>query len=96
MEKTFLVHIRRKGYKNILQIKKVVPDYDKYLSIVSNKNENKRKYKRRELDEDTYGYLLISITGDTEVGRVVFQFVCISKTEKFIDRDMHIACKILT
>ena len=50
----------------------------------------------RELNKDAYIYLLLSITGDAEAGRVVFQIVCISKTENLGDRGMHISCKRLT
>ena len=54
----------------------MAPYYVEDLSAVSNKSNNKDKDKLRKVHEDTYKYLLLSVTVDTEVGIVAFQIVC--------------------
>ena len=68
----FLARARRKGYKKILLGKEVVPDDEADLSTIADAGERKRKEKLRELNEDAYEDLILSINGETEVERVVF------------------------
>jgi len=49
--------------------------------------KKKKKENLRELNEDAYEDLILSINGETEVGRVVFQLVRGSKTKALADGD---------
>ena len=82
----FLAQARRKGYKKILLGEEVVPDDAENLDAIINQNE-KKKEKLRELNEDAYEDLILSIKGETEIGRVVFQIFCGAKTDKLADGD---------
>ena len=68
----FLARARRKGYKKILLGKEVVPDDSADLSNINDEEERKGNEKLRELNEDAYEGLILSINGETEVGHVVF------------------------
>ena len=82
----FLARARRKGYKKILLGTVSVPSDDEDLSQLT-ADEIKEKEKLRELNEDAYEDLILSINGETEVGRVVFQLVRGAKTKKLADGD---------
>ena len=83
----FLAQARRKGYKVILLGKEVVPEDGEDLTTITNAEEKKKKEKLRELNEDAYKDLILSINGETEVGRVVFQLVRGAKTDELADGD---------
>ena len=63
---------RLKGYKKILQGKETIPNDNQNISEISNETEKK---KIRELNEDAYKYLLLSITGDAESGEEALQII---------------------
>ena len=92
----FLARARRKGYKKILLGKEVVPDDATDLTTIIDADERKKKEKVRELNEDAYEDLILSINGETEVGRVVFQLVRGSKTKALADGDSKEAWTRLT
>ena len=92
----FLARARRKGYKKILLGKEVVPDDSADLSNIDNEEERKGNEKLRELNEDAYEDLILSINGETEVGRVVFQLVRGAKTDALADGDAREAWNRLT
>ena len=92
----FLARARRKGYKKILLGKEKVPDDATDLNAIIDADEKKKKEKLRELNEDAYEDLILSINGETEVGRVVFQLVRGSKTKSLSDGDSNEAWTRLT
>ncbi len=81
----FLARARRKGYKVILLGKELVPDDNEDLSLITDAEEKKKKEKLRELNEDAYEDLILSINGDTETGHVIFQLVRGAKTNELAD-----------
>ena len=81
----FLARARRKGYKKILLGKETVPDDSMDLSAITNADDRKRMEELRELNEDAYEDLVLSINGETETGRVVFQLVGGAKTNNLSD-----------
>jgi len=92
----FLARARRKGSKKILLGKEEVPDDATDLNTIIDADEKKKKEKLRELNEDTYEDLILSINGEAEVGRVVFQLVRGSKTKAHADGDSKDAWTRLT
>ena len=92
----FLARARRKGYKKNLLGKEEVPDDETDLSTFDDAEERKAKKKLRELNEDAYEDLILSINGETEVGRVVFQLVRGAKTDELADGDAKEAWDRLT
>ena len=92
----FLARARRKGYKKILLGKEAVPDDSTDLSSIDNEEERKGNEKLHELNEDAYEDLILSINGETEVGRVVFQLVRGAKTDALADGDAREAWNRLT
>ena len=90
VDQIFLACSKLDGYKNFLQGIYTALGYEEGLAVISNKID-----KLRELNEDAYKVLLLSITEDTEVGRVVFQIIHRSKTEKLSDGESRISWKIL-
>ena len=65
----------------------MVPYDTENLDSITDQNEKKKKTKLRELNEDAYEDLILSIKGETEVERVVFQTVCGAKTNELADGD---------
>ena len=92
----FLARARRKGYKKNLLGKEEVPDDETDLSTFDDAEERKAKKKLCELNEDAYKDLILSINGETEVGRVVFQLVRGAKTDELADGDAKEAWDHLT
>lgn len=84
----FLARARRKGYKKILLGTVQVPEDSLDLSGLE-AIEKKEKEELRELNEEAYEDLILSISGDTEVGRVVFQLVRGAKTNRLKDGDAY-------
>ena len=82
----FLARARRKGYKKILIGKVKVPSDSEDFSSES-ATVQKEKTELREKNEEAYEDLILSIAGDTEVGRVVFQLVRAAKTNRLKDGD---------
>ena len=83
----FLARSRRKGYKSILQGKAVVPPDSLSLASIADTDSRKEKQKLRDLNEEAYEDLILSINGDSESGRVAFQIVRGSKTSAIKDGD---------
>ena len=83
----FLARSRRKGYKSILQGKAVVPPDCLSLVSIADTDSRKEKQKLRDLNEEAYEDLILSINGDSESGRVAFQIVRGSKTSAIKDGD---------
>jgi len=69
----------------VLLRKEVVPDDATDLNKITNEDEKKKKEDLRELNEDAYEDLILSINGETEVGRVVLQLVRGPKTKALAD-----------
>ena len=65
----------------------MLPNDAENLDSIMDQNEKKKKTRPRELNEDAYEDLILSIKGETEVGRVVFQIVRGAKTDKLSDGD---------
>ena len=85
----FLARGRKKGYKDILLGKTNVPSaIDADDDEVTLSEEDK---KTRELNEEAYIDLVLSINGETEAGRVAFQMVKGAKTRELPDGDSHLA-----
>ena len=93
--KKFLTRSRRKGYNDILQGKDSVPPDSEDLTAISDDDTCKAKEKLRDLNEEAYEDLILSITGETDAGRVAFQIVRGSKS-KIKDGDAHEAWTRLT
>ena len=66
------------------------------MNTITNADEKKKKEKLRELNEDTHADLILSIGGETEVGRVMFQLVRGAKTDELKDGDAKEAWDRLT
>ena len=93
----FLARARRKSYKGVLtgkdQLPATVAD-DGYPVPISTEMTEKAK-EVNEKNEEAYEDLILSISGETEMGRVVFQMVKGSKTKDFPDGDCCVAWKRL-
>ena len=76
--------------------KETVPDDSMDLSAITNADDRKRMEELRELNEDAYEDLVLSINGETETGRVVFQLVRGAKTNNLSDGDAREAWDRLT
>ena len=83
----FLARARRKGYKKILTGKVKIPSDSEDLSSERDATVKKEKEKLRDLNEEAYEDLILSISGETDVGRVVFQLVRGAKTSNLKDGD---------
>ena len=60
----------RKGYKDILQGKDSVPPDSEDLTVIFDDDTCKAKEKLRDLNEEAYEDLILSITGETDAGCV--------------------------
>ena len=65
------------------------------MTVISDDDTHKAKEKLRDLNEEAYEDLILSITGETDAGRVAFQIVRGSKS-KIKDSDTHEAWTRLT
>jgi len=74
----------------------VVPDDATDWNAIIDADEKNKKENLRELNEDSYEDLILSINGETEVGRVVFHLVRGSKTKALSDGDYKEAWTRLT
>ena len=90
----FLARGDVKGYKDILTGKVVVPSDDEFNSMEAGAPKAKAKATRK-LNKDAFIDLLLSITADTETGRIAFQIVKGSKTKDLSDGDARAAWKKL-
>jgi len=86
----------RKGHEVILLGKEVAPDDDEDLTAIADADEKKKKEKSREPNEDTHEDLILSVNGETEVGRVAFQLIRGAKTDGLADGDAKEAWDRLT
>jgi len=90
----FLARGDVKGYKDILMGKVTVPSDDEYSEMEAGAPKTKAKVLRK-LNKDAFIDLLLSITADTETGRIAFQIVKGSKTKELSDGDARAAWKKL-
>ena len=79
----FKARATRKGYKDILLGKELVPDDSVDVEKIEDVTERKKNQKLRELNEEAYEDLVLSVNGETEVGRAVFQLIRGSKSNEF-------------
>ncbi len=91
---TFLARARRKGYKKILLGSITVPSDDTDFGSLTAK-DRKEQEKLQDLNEEAYEDLILSVNGDTEVGRVVFQMIRGAKTSRLKDGDAREAWSLL-
>lgn len=90
----FLARGDVKGYKDILTGKVKVPSDDAYDAMEAGAPKTKAKLLRK-LNKDAFIDMLLSITADTETGRIAFQIVKGSKTKDLSDGDARAAWKKL-
>ena len=90
----FLARGDLKGYKDILTGKVKVPSDEEYDDMQDATLKAKAKALRK-LNKDAFIDLLLSITADTETGRIAFQIVKGSKTKDLSDGDARAAWKKL-
>ena len=90
----FLARGDLKGYKDILTGKVKVPSDEEYDDMEDATLKAKAKALRK-LNKDAFIDLLLSITAETETGRIAFQIVKGSKTKDLSDGDARAAWKKL-
>ena len=90
----FLARGDVKGYKDILTGKVKVTSDEDYDSMEAGAPKTKAKALRK-LNKDAFIDMLLSITADTETGRIAFQVVKGSKTKELSDGDARAAWKKL-
>ena len=90
----FLARGDMKGYKDILLGKVKVPTDNDFNAMASGTEKTKAKTLRK-LNKDAFIDLLLSITAESETGRIAFQIVKGSKTKELSDRDARVAWKKL-
>jgi len=90
----FLARGDVKGYKDILLGKVIVPTDSAFNDMPSGTEKTKAKTLRK-LNKDAFIDLLLSITADTETGRIAFQIVKGSKTKELSDEDARVAWRKL-
>jgi len=83
-----------KGYKDILLGKIKVPTDSEY-STLENESQKEQASMLRKLNKDAFIDLLLSITADTDTGRIAFQIVRGSKTKDLVDGDARSAWRKL-
>ena len=81
----FLARAKKKGYKEILTGKTEIPALTDAAGTAVTLTPT--GIKIRELNEEAYIDLVLSINGDTEIGRVAFQMVKGSKSVSLPDGD---------
>ena len=90
----FLARGDMKGYKDILLGKVKVPTDNDFNAMASGTEKTKAKTLRK-LNKDAFIDLLLSITAESETGRIAFQIVKGSKTKELSDGDARAAWKKL-
>ena len=72
----FLARSNRKGYKNLLLGKDIVPTEQEYILTIGEENSGKKKtVKMWMLNEHAFEEILLSIEGQTSSGKVAFNLV---------------------
>ena len=88
-EEKFLARAKRKGYKDVLIGKTAVV---KDTIVIADADVNKaEKLKARELNEQAYADLILSIDAEKAAGKVVFNIVKGTKSEDYPDGHANMA-----
>ena len=89
----FLARAHLKGYQDVLLGDKKVPNDDESLDLST--DEGKAGKKARDRNVAAYVDLILSITNETEAGRVAFQIVKGAKPKTLKRGDAKLAWKCL-
>ena len=88
-EEKFLARARRSGYKEVLKGTMYIPIASDVIDEAT--DEGKRELKARNANDYAFEDLILSINGETRVGRVAFGIVKGCKTRELPDGDAHLA-----
>ena len=96
----FLAKARRSGYKSILLGKTIVPKDDEDITknadgTTASADDVKKKQNLRDLNEEAYEELLLSIDHKQEQGRIAFTLITGSKDKDYADGNAREAWKRL-
>ena len=83
----FLARANRKGYKSILLGEVEVPNDEVETDLIEEDDERKKQSELKKKNQEAYEDLVLSIDGESDTGRVVFQLVKGSKSTQFKDGD---------
>ena len=83
----FLARANRKGYKGILLGEEPMPNNEAESDLMEDEDERKKLCELRKKNQEAYEDLVLSIDGESDIGRVVFQLVKGSKCTEFKDGD---------
>ena len=83
----FLARANRKGYKGILLDEEEVPNDEVETDLIEEDDERKKQSELKKKNQEAYEDLVLSIDGESDTGRVVFQLVKGSKSTQFKDGD---------
>ena len=83
----FLARANRKGYKGILLGEEEVPDDEVDTELIEDEDKRKKQCELKKKNQEAYEDLALSIDGESDTGRVVFQLVKGSKSTEFKDGD---------
>ncbi len=91
-----LSRTRRKGYKDILRGKEMVPSDSDFAKTDLTESEGKQMKKLRDLNDMAYGSFLLMIDGKSQSGKVAFKIVSGCKTDDLSNGDAALAWKRLS
>jgi hypothetical protein len=97
-EEKFLSKAKRRGYKDLLLGKVLIPESTTVLTVIAGASDEdaiKAKVKTRELNEQGYSDLILSMDTKSNAGKVAFNLVRGSKTPDYEDGNIAVAFKSL-